>query len=109
MNFVSAIISLAFCLVIGGVGFFFMLILLNGFSGTAGDYGVYSYVGFIVLTSIIIALISFFSTSFFTRKSISNFISIVISVGISLVLSLISTFLSLVVSAVVAENIWRKK
>ena len=108
MNFLSGIISTILGLIIGVVLGFFLLIALNGFSGKAADYAIYSYLGWVIIISLIIGVISFFGTGFFIKKSFNTALSVIIPITVSVILSIGGHFLGMIVSAIVAQEMLKK-
>jgi hypothetical protein len=108
MNILSGIISTVLGLIIGAILGFFLLIALNGFSGRAADYAIYSYVGWVIIFSLIVGMISFFGTNWLIKKSFHKALSVIIPVAVSIVLSIGGHFLGMIVSAIVAQEIWKK-
>ena len=108
MNFLSGIIStilgLIICIVIG----FFLLIALNGFSGKAGDYAVYTYIVLAIIVALAVGAISFVATNYLGKTSINKALAVILPIIVSLVLSVIGDIVGMFISAVVAENLWKK-
>jgi hypothetical protein len=108
MNFLAGIISTILGLIIGAVLGFFLLIALNGFSGKAADYAIYTYIGWVIIFSLIIGAISFFGTGLLVKKSFNTILSVIIPIIVSIVLSFGGNFLGMIISAIVAQEMWKK-
>jgi hypothetical protein len=108
MSFLAGIISTILSLVTGVILGFFLLIALNGFTGRAGDYALYTYVGWVIIFSLMIGVISFFATGFLIKQSFNMALSVVLPIIVSIVLSVGGHFLGIIVSAIVAQEIWKK-
>lgn len=108
MNFLSGIISIILSLVIGAVLGFFLLIGLNGFSGKAADYAIYTYIGLVIIFSLIIGGLSFLGTGWLIKKSFNTALSVIIPMALSIVLAVGGHILGIVISALVAQEMWKK-
>ncbi|HRH42507.1 MAG TPA: hypothetical protein PKY82_12845 [Pyrinomonadaceae bacterium] len=108
MNFLSGIISTILGLIIGIVIGFFLLIALNGFSGKAGDYAVYTYIVLAIIVALAVGAISFAATNYLGKTSINKALAVILPIIVSLVLSVIGDIVGMFISAVVAENLWKK-
>jgi hypothetical protein len=108
MNFLAGIISTILSLGIGVVLGFFLLLGLNGFSGRAADYAIYTYVELVIVFSLMIGAIGFFGAGLMVRKSFNTALSVIIPIVLSIVLSVGAHFLGMIVSAIVAQEMWKK-
>lgn len=108
MNFLSAIISTILGLVVGVVIGFFLLIALNGFSGKAGDYAVYTYLFWAIIVALAVGAISFVATNYLSKTSMNKALTVILPIIVSLILSVIGDIVGMFVSAIVAENMWKK-
>ena len=108
MNYLSGIISIVLSLAIAVIVGFFLLIALNGFSGRAADFAIYTYIALVIIISIIVGIISFFGTNLLIKKSFNQVLSVIIPIIISVILSVGGNFLGMIVSAIVAQEMWKK-
>ena len=108
MSILSGIISLILSLGIAVFWFFFLLLALNGFTGRAGDYAIYTYFAWVIILTLIIGAISFFGTGFLIKKSFNKALSVIIPVIISVVLAGGGHFFGIIMSTVIAQEIWKK-
>lgn len=108
MNFLSAIISTVLGLMVGVVAGFFLLITLNGFSGKAGDYAVYTYLLWAIIVAVVAGVVSFLATSYFGRTSMNKAFTVILAICISLLVSGIGNFIGIIISVIVADTVWKK-
>ena len=108
MNFVSGITSTILGLIVGIVIGFFLLIALNGFSGKAGDYAIYTYIVWVIVVSLAVGAISFAATNYFGKTSINKALAVILPIIAGLILSVIGDIVGMFISAIVAENLWKK-
>jgi hypothetical protein len=108
MNILSGIITVSLSIALGVFFFFFLLLALNGFTGKAGEYAIYFYIGWAIIFSIIFAAASFFGTNLLLQKPFNKALSVIIPVIISTILAGGAHFLGIIVSAIVAQEIWKK-
>ncbi len=76
------ILTLLINIAIGVVMFFFLLILMNGFSGSDARPGLIAYVVLGVAVSVLMGAGAFFLTSFLIRKELKGAIAAIIAVPI---------------------------
>lgn len=108
MNFLSGIISTILGLIVGVVIGFFLLIALNGFSGKAGDYAIYTYIVWVIIVSLAVGFLSFVATNYLGKTSINKALAVILPIIVSLILSVIGDIVGMFISAIVAENLWKK-
>ena len=108
MNFLSGIISTILGLAVGVVTGFFLLIALNGFSGKAGDYAVYTYVVWAIIIALAVGAISFLATTYLGKTSVHKAFTVILPIIIWLILSVIGDFIGMIVAGIVADSMWKK-
>jgi len=89
-----------------GVGFvllFFLLLSLNGYSGKQAEPGLILFIAWILLTSLLVAVLSIVMTNFLTAKKSINFwvsslISVLVFVILGAVINVVGWFASLFVT-----------
>lgn len=108
MNILSGIITLILSIALAVVCSFFLLLALNGFTGRAGEYAIYFYIGWAIIFSIIFAAASFLGTNLLLKKSFNTALSVILPIIVSTILAGGAHFLGIIVSAIVAQEIWKK-
>lgn len=108
MNILSGILSTVLSLAVSVVLGFFLLIALNGFSGRAGDYAVYTYVIWAIIIASVLGAVSFLLSGFLFKKDWNKALAVILPIVIALVVSVIGNFLGIIVAAIVADTLWKK-
>ncbi len=89
---------------IGGVLFFFLLLGLNGFSEQQATPGLILYIAWVLIASIIMAILSLWLTNYLTtKKSVNNIVAGLISIGIFIVVGTVSTLAALFGSVLIVS------
>ena len=108
MSILSGIISTVLSLITGAILGFFLLITLNGFSGKAGDYAVYTYIGWAIIVALMVGAISFFASNFLIKGAWNKALAVILPILASLILSGIGDFIGMIVAGIVANTMWKK-
>ena len=87
---------------------FFLLIVLNGFSGRAGDYAVYTYVVWAIIVALIVGVIAFFATNYLGKTSLNKALAVILPILVSVILSGIGDFIGMIAAGIVADTMWKK-
>lgn len=104
MNILVWVISLFIGIVVGMIGFFFLLLALNGFSASVANYGIYTYLIWSILTTLIAATISGFLISYLQKTSLNKVLAVILALICSIVLTVGSDFVGIIVSSMVASE-----
>lgn len=108
MNFIIAIISTILGIAIGLAAGFFLLIGLNGFSGSAGEYAVYTYIVWAILVALVAGVTSFLIGIYMSKTAVNKALIALLSILISIVVSVIGDAIGMLIAAVVADSLWKR-
>lgn len=108
MNILSGIISTILSLVISVVLGFFLLIALNGFSGRAGEYAIFTYLICAVIIALTVGAISVLSAGFFIKKGWNTALAVILPIVVALILSVVGNFIGMAIAGIVADTMWKK-
>ena len=86
------------------IWFFFLLLTLNGFPLETANYGIYTYLGWSTLTTLITSAIASLIIKYLQKTSLNRVLAVTLAVICSMILTAVSDFGGLIISSLAVEQ-----